>query len=395
MKLFRLGYRYCVDGVAQLLRDCEQKPQGPVFRWFRWVVFPAAFVAAMTIFVKLTNFDLAAEQTIWRAGQDSWEFGTRSLWWFLHAYGTYPAIIVTILCIIGVIIGFKFKSWERWRRVFLYQVLVLVVGSGVITNLILKENWGRPRPKEVIEMGGRKVFEEVLTRDMSSGGKSFPCGHATMGFFFLGGFFIFRRYRRDWAWFFLFLGFISGWFMGVARMCQGGHFFSDVIWAGGVMYFTALVLYYLMGLHRGILREASSLRKISAKARIVFIAIVLAFLVGVALAFPYKEKQSWVLIEESTQTQPVRLSLKLVAGDSKFAPADKFELESEAWGYGLPTSKIAVIFFEGNDVIHYGERLSGWFSEFGKDLKGAIPFHRVKRFDIESVGGFANIALPE
>jgi len=36
--------------------------------------------------------------------------------------------------------------------------------------------------------------------------------------------------------------------MGVARMVQGGHFPSDVLWAGGMVYLVGLSLYYLLRL---------------------------------------------------------------------------------------------------------------------------------------------------
>jgi len=38
--------------------------------------------------------------------------------------------------------------------------------------------------------------------------------------------------------------------MGLGRMIQGGHFASDVIWAGGLIYLIGLILYYLLGLYK-------------------------------------------------------------------------------------------------------------------------------------------------
>ena len=164
--------------------------------------------------------------------------GTRSVWWFLYKFGTIPAGIVVSLALIGFVLGLFRDRWKRWRQCFLFIVLLGVIGPGVVSNLILKEYWGRPRPREVEGLGGKKVFEPVLTMDKSSSGKSFPCGHATMGYFFMGGFFLLRRYRRDWAWFFLILGACLGFFMGVGRMCQGGHFFSgrDLVGGGHVLH---------------------------------------------------------------------------------------------------------------------------------------------------------------
>jgi membrane-associated PAP2 superfamily phosphatase len=38
--------------------------------------------------------------------------------------------------------------------------------------------------------------------------------------------------------------------MGYARMAQGAHFLSDIVWALGVVYLSALAVFYALGLHR-------------------------------------------------------------------------------------------------------------------------------------------------
>jgi membrane-associated PAP2 superfamily phosphatase len=43
-------------------------------------------------------------------------------------------------------------------------------------------------------------------------------------------------------------GLSYGLLMGVARMAQGGHFPSDVLWAGGMVYLVGLTLSRLMQL---------------------------------------------------------------------------------------------------------------------------------------------------
>jgi membrane-associated PAP2 superfamily phosphatase len=37
-------------------------------------------------------------------------------------------------------------------------------------------------------------------------------------------------------------GLVYGCIMGMARIIQGGHFLSDVLWSAGFVYLTALVL---------------------------------------------------------------------------------------------------------------------------------------------------------
>jgi membrane-associated phospholipid phosphatase len=59
-----------------------------------------------------------------------------------------------------------------------------------------------------------------------------------MGFFLMMPYFICRRHRltRSRAWIWLVVGIVAGSVMGWARMVQGGHFLTDVMWSGGMTY---------------------------------------------------------------------------------------------------------------------------------------------------------------
>ena len=63
-----------------------------------------------------------------------------------------------------------------------------------------------------------------------------------MGFYLIVPAFVCYR-RRPWAAAgFLSFGLVYGGVIGLARVVAGGHFPSDVLWAGGIVYFTALAL---------------------------------------------------------------------------------------------------------------------------------------------------------
>lgn len=51
-----------------------------------------------------------------------------------------------------------------------------------------------------------------------------------------------RKISPKWAWLLLWLGMICGVLMGIVRMAQGGHFATDLLWAGGLVYLLGLVL---------------------------------------------------------------------------------------------------------------------------------------------------------
>ena len=83
-------------------------------------------------------------------------------------------------------------------------------------------------------------FVPVWQRGFGEEDSSFPSGHAAMGFYLMAPAFVCYR-RRPWlAAGFLLLGLACGGVIGLARIVAGCHFPSDVLWAGGIIYFTAL-----------------------------------------------------------------------------------------------------------------------------------------------------------
>ena len=168
----------------------------------------------------------------------------------IYDYGKLPALLTAIAGLGVCITGFALPRLKQWRRSSLFLVLAMLLGPGLLVNAVLKEYWGRPRPRNVAEFNGRYAFEEPLKIDLSSPGQSFPSGHASMGFYFFTLHFLTRkRNRRTAAWLFL-LGLAYGVAMGIVRMAQGGHFASYVLWSGGLTWLVCAALYYLMRLDK-------------------------------------------------------------------------------------------------------------------------------------------------
>lgn len=94
------------------------------------------------------------------------------------------------------------------------------------------------------------AFHRLGEAAVNSKGKSFPSGHASAAFYLIFPFFLLRNTRPLWARTFLFAGLGYGLLMGICRMCQGAHFASDVIWAGGFVYLCGMFLYYGLGFNR-------------------------------------------------------------------------------------------------------------------------------------------------
>jgi len=130
------------------------------------------------------------------------------------------------------------------------MVILLALGPGLLVNTVFKDQWGRPRPREAAQFGGSKTFHQPWERGGAKQGRSFPSGHGASAFYLAMPFFALRRRYPRIAVRIFTAGMCYGLFMGVARITQGGHFISDILWAWGMVHLTAVALYYLMGLDR-------------------------------------------------------------------------------------------------------------------------------------------------
>ncbi len=362
-------------------------PSGPVFCW-HWVWIPLVLLTIGTVLIRLNGWDLQIQEWIYEQGEGSWALGDAPFWQMLYQLGTIPALILTLGAVGAYGTSWSRKKWKPWRRVMIFILLAGIVGPGLVTNLTLKENWGRPRPREVEGLGGHNRFEEVLTIDRTSEGKSFPCGHATMGYLFMGGFFLFRRYRRRFAVLCLVGGFIGGSLTGVARMMQGGHFLSDVIWAAAICWFVPMGLYYALGLHRELLKSDNLLEKTPRwiKATVGVVGVVL--FAAAMYATPFRSKRDFFIVAEEAKTGPIHAQFLFELGDIDIAGADRYYIGGEAYGHGVPTAKVATIYEErekeGFWEIWYMERISGRVSEANQQLKITIPKDRTKRLGLRT-----------
>ena len=209
-----------------------------------------AFLGGATALCALTGLDLSLERYFYLEGA-GWGLGNLNPWRFLYHYGVFPAYLLTGAALALLVAGFFWAKACPWRRSALFLVLLMALGPGLLVNAVFKDHWGRPRPRQMQVFGGDRQFYQVWERGEGGAGRSFPSGHASAAFYLIGPYFLLRARARRRAWLVLLGGACYGVFMGVARMAQGGHFPSDVLWAGGVVYLVGLTLYYLLHLDLG------------------------------------------------------------------------------------------------------------------------------------------------
>lgn len=158
---------------------------------------------------------------------------------------------IFILMTLGAVAGFIGVAFAS-RRLFglgfaawIYILLTVAIGAGLVANVMFKDQWGRARPDQVVQFGGTKQFTAPLTRtDQCQDNCSFVSGEAAS--IFAIGFAIaligeVSRRRR-----LIIATIAAGSFAGLLRIGSGGHFFSDVFFAGVFMALVARGVYWLL-----------------------------------------------------------------------------------------------------------------------------------------------------
>lgn len=139
------------------------------------------------------------------------------------------------------------RRWGNWRTravTWLYLVLCLGVGPGLVTNMLFKDQWGRARPAQIVEFGGGKTFTPpLLPANQCARNCSFVSGEAASMF---AVFYAAALIVPHGSVAMIVAGTIVGLAAGLVRMAQGGHFLSDVVFAGVFMALTAAGLYRLL-----------------------------------------------------------------------------------------------------------------------------------------------------
>jgi lipid A 4'-phosphatase len=130
----------------------------------------------------------------------------------------------------------------RGRAVFLL-LSALILGPGLVTNALFKENWNRVRPIDVHEFAGAEGFRPWWDpRGTCDRNCSFVCGDCSMAFWTLAPAAVAPLPYRPIAYA---AALTLGTTVGFLRMTFGAHFFTDVIFAG---VFTFLVIWLLYAL---------------------------------------------------------------------------------------------------------------------------------------------------
>ena len=219
-----------------------------VWRYGLWIVGCGFIVLALLGTVADADLYLWHDISMSRRCPRGGFYKTVAPWIWLNWYGEYPALLLAIGAAVGVVRRvYAIVTWVRYRRACALLVLAVVLGPGLLVNGILKPLWGRPRPHQVEALVVHNPIGPGGNRESTGGGKSFPSGHAAMGYVLVAGSCLVSPRRSSWLRGLVLGGALTyGSLVGMARVGQGAHFVSDVLWSGGLMCFTVATLHAVL-----------------------------------------------------------------------------------------------------------------------------------------------------
>lgn len=205
------------------------------------------FGFAATVAINATGIDLEWTGAFYREGgpYGGWIHSRDFPWGALYDYGEIPGIALATACL-GLAVAARLgKAPKCYLKPALVVVLSVIIGPGLVVNGILKPFWGRPRPQEIKAFGGTQEYRPVQRPAGPGGGKSFTCGHCSVAFSVVSAA-SFYHCHPALAGAALGAGLAFGIVTGEARIAQGGHYPSDVLWSGIIVFVVVALLHWIV-----------------------------------------------------------------------------------------------------------------------------------------------------
>jgi lipid A 4'-phosphatase len=219
-------------------------------------IFFFVFLALLALPAAWPGVDLLASGVFYRAGAGRFFLAYNPVFVALHWIAYYGARVLGMAFAVMAVycslrrasppsdpsgepfLGLDAKAW-------LFLLVALVVGPGLVANAGLKDHWGRARPREVAELGGNAAFSPFYKPQFQNAhtNGSFISGDGAFGFFLPAfAYVVPRRVARRVFW-----GCMGGGALfGFARLAMGAHFLSDIIYAAFLMLTTVACVHAAM-----------------------------------------------------------------------------------------------------------------------------------------------------
>jgi lipid A 4'-phosphatase len=129
-------------------------------------------------------------------------------------------------------------------RAVVLIIATFLLAPGLVANVLLKDNWGRPRPTEVTQFGGTQQFRAWWDpRGDCEKNCSFVSGDGSAAFWTVAPAAVAPPAYRPLA-MAAALAFGAG--VGSLRVMSGGHFFSDTVFAGVIAFIIVWIVHGLL-----------------------------------------------------------------------------------------------------------------------------------------------------
>lgn len=196
-----------------------------------WVAF-FIFVAVSLFFYLVPEIDLWMARQFYDETEGFYLKETALVQITYDIFKHMPKLLLPVM-LIFLLLGFKSNYCKIRRHLCLFALVSLLIGPGIIVHNVFKDSWDRARPRHLTEFGGDKTFTPAwVISDQCERNCSFVSGHAAMGFYFM----ILGWLLGSRKWFYIGIG--IGAAVGMIRVIQGGHFLSDSILAGFMVYWS-------------------------------------------------------------------------------------------------------------------------------------------------------------
>jgi membrane-associated PAP2 superfamily phosphatase len=206
------------------------------------------------VFGLYPKLDLSISGAFYDRPQHDWPVTRNDLLILHRNFSAYVAAILVIFAIGSAAVGAIRRgrpALMSWRDAcFLLGSLLL--GPGLIVNVLLKPEWARPRPADVIDLGGKLHFVPWWNPFGDCDGNcSFVSGETSLAFWMLAFAIVLpQRYRLA----AIVAALANCLILGAGRIAVGGHFTSDVLLA---VVLTALAMWLV---HRIAFADLAALR---------------------------------------------------------------------------------------------------------------------------------------
>jgi lipid A 4'-phosphatase len=206
-------------------------------------IYATLCAAALALFLLLPQLDLWVSGLFYARGRgfvlESWPpviLVSHAIPWLAWGIVLVVAVAAIWLFLVGR------PLWPFDRKALLFIVFSTALGPGLLANTVLKDHWGRARPVQIEAFGGPHHFTPApLPAAECARNCSFVSGHAALGFSLVAFAFLLPpgalRRRGIGA------ALAFGGVVGLARIAQGAHFLSDVVFAGLLVFGTTALLY--------------------------------------------------------------------------------------------------------------------------------------------------------